>query len=380
MRVRVAEDYAKALAILENESPFDAAIVDVESPADYRQELFLVLSNYPSNITLALLTPPGNGAAYHTVAGGTKGLYLSKPLKIKQLYSALLRQAIAYPYEFRTPKATGESPIRMHGQKPLRILLAEDNVINQKLALRILNKLGYRADIASNGAEALEALRRQSYDAILMDLQMPEMDGLEATRRIRDLYRGSPSPRIIALTASAMQGDRERCLAAGMDDYIAKPIRVEELRRALLMADAAGDSTHGMAELVINERAGELVEEEKSASIDTSVLLRLKAMQQDGEPDIINELFELFVAQAEGLLQELRKAFIERDWQALMRTAHLLQGSCAGIGANTMLTLCAMVEEAAHERAADLKTLLTRLEEEFARTSKAVKSQPKLRH
>ena len=129
---------------------------------------------------------------------------------------------------------------------PLRILLAEDNAVNQKLALRLLSQMGYRADVAANGIEAIQAVERQPYDVVLMDVQMPEMDGLEATRQIRarSQARGAGTagsrPRIIAMTANAMQGDRELCLEAGMDDYLAKPIRVAELVAALSRSAASG--------------------------------------------------------------------------------------------------------------------------------------------
>jgi CheY-like chemotaxis protein len=118
---------------------------------------------------------------------------------------------------------------------PLRILLAEDNQVNQKLASRILEQMGYRTDIASNGLEAVESIERQIYDVILMDVQMPEMDGLDATRNIRKL-NDVTQPHIIAMTANAMEGDREMCIAAGMNDYISKPIRVHELVEALMKA------------------------------------------------------------------------------------------------------------------------------------------------
>jgi CheY-like chemotaxis protein len=124
----------------------------------------------------------------------------------------------------------------MAERHPLRILLAEDNVVNQKLALRLLQQMGYRADVAGNGIEAVECVARQPYDVVLMDVQMPEMDGLEATRRIVARWKPDARPRIVAMTANAMQGDREECLAAGMDDYVTKPIRVDALVEALNQA------------------------------------------------------------------------------------------------------------------------------------------------
>ena len=126
----------------------------------------------------------------------------------------------------------------MGERHPLRILLAEDNVVNQKLALRLLQQMGYRADLASNGVEAIESVERQTYDVVLMDVQMPEMDGLEASRHITAALPAGRRPRIVAMTANAMQGDREMCLAAGMDDYIAKPIRVDQLVEALMLVPA----------------------------------------------------------------------------------------------------------------------------------------------
>ena len=122
----------------------------------------------------------------------------------------------------------------MATRHPLRILLAEDNVVNQKLALRLLQQMGYRADLASNGLEAVESVQRQVYDVVLMDVQMPEMDGLDAAREITSRWKPGERPRIIAMTANAMQGDREMCVAAGMDDYLTKPIRVGPAGRGAL--------------------------------------------------------------------------------------------------------------------------------------------------
>ena len=125
---------------------------------------------------------------------------------------------------------------------PLRILLAEDNVVNQKLAVRLLEKMGYRADVVGNGLEAIEALERQPYDVVLTDVQMPEMDGLEATRRIVERWPAEERPWIVAMTAEAMAGDRERCLEAGMNDYVTKPIRARRTGRRDHAGAAAGNA------------------------------------------------------------------------------------------------------------------------------------------
>jgi CheY-like chemotaxis protein len=157
-----------------------------------------------------------------------------KPIRQSALFDMLMTL-----FAGQGESAVKPAPVRvtldpeMASRHPLRILLAEDNVVNQKLALRLLSQMGYRADIAANGLEVLQAVKRQPYDVILMDVQMPEMDGLEATRRLCAELPAEKRPRIIAMTANAMQGDREICLEAGMDDYLSKPIRVVELVNAL---------------------------------------------------------------------------------------------------------------------------------------------------
>ena len=158
--------------------------------------------------------------------------YLTKPLKPSALYDALAGLFAKNAVTPKTESAKSGIDPELGKRHPLRILVAEDNQVNQKLALRILEQMGYRADVASNGLEAIESIERQTYDVILMDVQMPELDGLDATREIRQLET-TTQPHIIAMTANAMEGDREACLAAGMDDYISKPIRVDELIGAL---------------------------------------------------------------------------------------------------------------------------------------------------
>jgi CheY-like chemotaxis protein len=184
-------------------------------------------------LPLVMLTSLGQPEA--EVKGVEFAAFLSKPIKPSQLYDAL---ADIFASTLRSVQRPGVAAAprfdtQMGERLPLRILLAEDNAVNQKLALRLLERMGYRADVAGNGLEALEALHRQPYDVVLMDVQMPEMDGLEATRFIVREWPRQQRPRIIAMTANAMKEDREICLAAGMDDYVGKPIRVETLVRAL---------------------------------------------------------------------------------------------------------------------------------------------------
>jgi GAF domain-containing protein/DNA-binding response OmpR family regulator/anti-sigma regulatory factor (Ser/Thr protein kinase) len=231
MLARDTESPAEALRTIESGERFDAAIVDMHMPEMDGLTLGRKLRERNAELPLVLFSSLGRREA-----GDTEGLfsgYLSKPLHQSQLFDTL-STLFAHDVERKSaqPRAKPSVDAGMATRHPLRILLAEDNLVNQKLALRLLSQMGYRADVAANGIEAIEAVQRQTYDVVLMDVQMPEMDGMEATREI--VRRQSAArPRIVAMTANAMQGDREACLAAGMDDYLTKPIRVDALVDAL---------------------------------------------------------------------------------------------------------------------------------------------------
>ena len=229
MLVQDTEFPAQALQMLQAQ-PYDLAILDMHMPGMDGAMLAQSIRRSGHMLPLVLFSSHGRKEATDAVFAAT----LAKPLRQSQLFDTLV-QLLAHD---EAPKAvpTAARPrmdAGMAQRHPLRILLAEDNVVNQKLALRILQQMGYRADVASNGIEAIECVVRQPYDVVLMDVQMPEMDGLEASRRIVARWPNGERPRIIAMTANAMQGDREECLAAGMDDYVTKPIRVDALVAAL---------------------------------------------------------------------------------------------------------------------------------------------------
>jgi two-component system sensor histidine kinase/response regulator len=186
--------------------------------------------------------------AYHPDDGDLQSMgiaaYLTKPVKQSRLYDTLA--TVIHERTSQTPRSHGRTPERYQpaplADSGLRVLVAEDNPVNQKVALRLLDKLGVRADAVANGLEVLEAIDRSEYDIILMDCQMPELDGYEATERIRLREATAPGGRrqfIIALTAHALEGDRDLCLRAGMDDYVGKPIRIEKLLEAIERGMAA---------------------------------------------------------------------------------------------------------------------------------------------
>jgi CheY-like chemotaxis protein len=213
--------------------PFDLAILDMHMPGMDGAELAQAIRAAGHALPLVLFSSLGRREA----PDGLFAAVLAKPLHQSQLFDTLANLLAPDANAAReAPKAKPTFDAEMAARHPLRILLAEDNVVNQKLALRLLQQMGYRADLASNGIEAVESVARQTYDVVLMDVQMPEMDGLEASRRI--VAQWPQRPRIVAMTANAMAGDREMCMQAGMDDYLTKPIRVDQLVQALSEAQA----------------------------------------------------------------------------------------------------------------------------------------------
>ena len=240
MVVQDTEDPAKVLDMLKKDT-FHLAILDMHMPGMDGAMLAARIREAGHTLPLVLFSSLGRREASDSVFAAT----LAKPLRQSQLFDTLVSLLASDAGSAPRPAAAPAKPridAAMATRHPLRILLAEDNVVNQKLAMRLLQQMGYRADLASNGIEAIESVERQPYDVVLMDVQMPEMDGLEASRRITAKWPPAARPRIVAMTANAMQGDREACLAAGMDDYVTKPIRVDALVQALSLARPRADT------------------------------------------------------------------------------------------------------------------------------------------
>ena len=228
---RAAISAMEALEWIRDGAPFDVAILDMQMPGMDGAALAREIKKFRQEkpLPMVMLTSMGfKEKDFDTLFAA----FLTKPVKQSQLYDTLVSVFEGHPKSVKEASLKAELDPKMAEHLPLRILLAEDNAVNQKVALRILAKMGYRAEVAANGLEVLDALRRQPFDLILMDMQMPEMT--DSTQPGSFAVNGLPArPRIIAMTANAMQGDREICLEAGMDDYVTKPVQVLELQEAL---------------------------------------------------------------------------------------------------------------------------------------------------
>ncbi|MBW4573893.1 MAG: response regulator [Aphanothece sp. CMT-3BRIN-NPC111] len=269
---------------------------------------------------------------------------------------------------------------------PLSILLVEDIATNQRVMLHMLKRMGYRADVAANGQEALDRVRSQFYDVVFMDVQMPVMDGLEATRRIREGSSNSSQPWIIAMTARAMQGDRETCFSAGMNDYISKPFKLEALYQALSQYKDLSNTTLSMKDdgrepltVNINKETSALLTAKSPAlapAIDTQVIQSLRNMAGDKASEVVAKLIENYLEDVPLLLQAINDAVAREDAEALRNSAHALRGLSATLGANPLSQVCQTIETIA--RAGDTINafkLIPKLDAESKRVEVALQQQ-----
>jgi CheY-like chemotaxis protein len=338
MRARDTNSPAAALEWIVQGDPFDVALLDYQMPemdgiALARKIRAVRGAQAP---VLILLSSTGQSlVSAHADAGFAAGL--SKPLRLSHLRDRLL-ETIGNQ---RDTSAGVVPAMGRDGSSPvlLRILLAEDNAINQKVALRLLERLGYGADVVGDGRQALARLDHAAYDVILMDVQMPEMDGLEASRAICARWAASERPRIIAMTAEAMQGDRDKCLAAGMDDYIVKPVTLDRLAAALAKCRPLPTATAPEAAVAAP------VEKQRIAAgtaLDRDVLDQLR--EDLGGPAALREVIRSFLDQTPSVLSALRAAAARADVPSIRRAAHMIKGTSSILGARELSEQCAEIE------------------------------------
>jgi len=372
MLTNAAESGFEALDWIRQGEPFDLAILDMQMPKMDGLTLAAEIRKQPGyqKLPLIMLTSIGRPeTANHTRTPVDFAAFLTKPIKQSHLYNVLRPFLGGQPILVKPSRATPpQINPQLAAQLPLRILLAEDNVVNQKVALHLLQQMGYQADVASNGWEVLEALHRQSYDVVLMDVQMPQMDGLAATRRICQEWPHTARPRIIAMTANAMQGDREECLNAGMDDYVSKPIRVEELILALSKCQPKAGSR-------------ELDYSPLPDTIDAKLLQSFRDMLGNNTEIILGEMIDCYLEDAPKLLQVIATSIAQGDAIALRQAAHTLKSSSATLGATTLSLLCQELEAISRTGNTNMGLdKVPQMEAEYERVKAALQKEQKQAH
>ncbi len=327
----------EALDFIRHGHAFDVGILDMSMPEMDGLSLALEIRKHrdAQALPLVMLTSVANQRTRDDKMGRAGfAAYLNKPIKPAALLDVMLHAMRFAPIVTEVPQP---APIagKLADSLPLKILVAEDNTVNQKVVQQLLAHLGYRADVVASGIEVLDALDRQNYDVILMDVQMPDMDGLEATHRLKARFGQEASPRVIAMTASAMLGDREKCLAAGMDAYVSKPVELDQIR-AVLIAVVGGKPTTPAAP---GENAAERI-----PPIDQHRIEQLLALQDEQQPRLVADLIEMFFADTPGHLQQLADAIRDGDATRLANLAHRYLSSIENLGALRMRTHCMELE------------------------------------
>ena len=384
-----AENAQQALTIAGTFPGVDLAVIDRQLPGQNGADLAVEIRKQRNHQSLPVVLLNSVGTSTDSGESLSTAVYVNKPVKPAQLQTALVQlksgTQSAPPRKAAIPSRLDAT---MAKRLPLKILLTDDNVINQKVALRLLLQLGYEADTAGNGLEAIRALEQKPYDVILMDVQMPEMDGLDATRRIRQRQQ-EPSPSghfqrpivIIAMTANAMQGDREKCVAAGMDDYLPKPVRPEALQvmlerhasQALKVATPVPSSAAEPAPLppVATSPAltvlppstpGPALAEQPPIDMD-----RLNEFA-GGSVENFNELVTLYFKQSTEQIELIRSALAEHNAERASRVAHSCAGASATCGMTAIVPLLRQIEHLTQEEKVDAAAeLMPAIDHEFAR-------------
>ncbi len=400
---------AEALAWFRQGDIFDVAILDMQMPEMDGMTLAAAIqhSGNPYIPPLIMLTSLGGRSMIDQTDGAEVELaaFLTKPIKPAQLFNLLVNISRGTQVAAAPPAQplTTTFDTQMGQRHPLRILLAEDNVTNQKLALHFLQQLGYGADVAANGREALAALRRQPYDLLLLDLHMPEMDGLEAAAQILQEWPGAERPRLVAMTASAMAGDREMCLEAGMDDYISKPIRLPALVAALegttvrpehtlpsapAIPDLAAVAVNGNGQNDQHEQAEEPHPPDvrindgsvtATSGNDQSVLPAdaIQRMLDDigGDTAFLQQLIVGFLDDATRLLTDLRQGWDASDSERVERAAHTLKSNANEFQASTVAAPCRELEMACRTGNLDnAPALIEQIEARYTRLQAELKA------
>lgn len=361
--LRVCTSGAEALSFARSGAPLDFAIIDNHLPDMEGIDLFNLIRNQPrlKRLPTILLTNLGDNDVRRQYGKLERVAILTKPIKPSLLHETIV--------EFFVQSRANQMPLKARTEqsdvvpaRSLRVLLAEDNSVNQMVALQLLQRLGYRADVAANGTEVLDALERQTYDLILMDVHMPELDGVEATQQIIQRYPPNERPWIVALTANALRGDRERLLALGMNDYLSKPIRRDDLAAAL--ARCPLPTTAAPTEIPIVTEA----------ILDQGMLqAQMQSFGTDDQAFVI-DLIDTFLAHTPTMVERLQAAQKADDRLQIKSIAADLMVSCDMLGALALKAACQQLQRLVEEQVPDVAAAVQQIERLTPPTLQALKA------
>ena len=353
----------EALELIARGASFGVAILDQQMPEMDGPTLAKKLDH---RLPLVLLSSLGD---HDDPAGNSRfSACLTKPVKPAQLHDCLIRSVTRQGSPTSRP-ARQVFNQEIGSQHPLRLLIVEDNEINQKLMVSILGRLGYPVELANNGVEALKTLQEKTFDVVLMDIQMPEMDGETATLHIRRDFPAAQQPRVIAMTANALSGDREHYLAVGMDDYISKPIKIKELVRALLESQPLGAPN---STVLAEERGLPDVSPPSVAqtdyTFDLSVLREFSEVMGEGGIELAKELVRMYQKNSLDLIEDIQETLDGQNFASLQRAAHTLKGNSSQVGAARLSGLCFKLEQIAKSETPEgAQAVLDEIKTEFGK-------------
>jgi CheY-like chemotaxis protein len=361
--------------------PYHIAILDHQMPGMDGEMLARSIKADPElrSTTLVMLTSLGSSDGATRLKEAGIFACLLKPVRQSKLWDALAEAWGAHtrqsPVQLLTRATPAKPPPAAQTDRKVhaRVLVVDDNTTNQKVARLMLENLGCWVDLAANGKEAVEMLELLPYDILFMDCEMPEMDGYEATAEIRRRHADDRHVPVVAMTAKAIQGDRERCLEAGMDDYISKPVRLEDLEVAL----ARWVSGNGNVVESGPKSAPRTAPPEAFApALDPAVTARLRGLAAATDPSVLQEIYDAFLSSAVDYLAAIREGAVGNDAEGLRKAAHAFKGASANIGAQKLAELCGQLEALGKAGRVDgAGQRLEPLEQEFARVKHEVEKQ-----
>jgi len=371
MMPRTTRNPKDAVKWIINNDPFDIAILDMLMPEMDGLELTKEIRKYrdKKSLPVVILSSGGSQDIDKQEINEYLNAIVSKPIKQAQLYKMLM--SILGPTidttvkktekeVYKAVQETKQNKKKLSEEIPLKILVAEDNIINQKLIVKILSQLGYQSDVVSNGIEAIDELKRVRYDLVFMDVQMPEMDGIEATKYIVQNWNSEERPFIIAMTANVLQGDKEKCLNAGMDDYLSKPVIIDDVQNIIRKWSEN-----------LKVRKTESRNIKSSLMLDSEIIFGLKQLNESSN---FKEVISLYMELAPELISEIKKSFRSNNLPAIKKASSNLRRISHNLGANRLAEVCIMVESLnGNNTREELESLIDRLDNIYKLTHDELK-------